>query len=179
MIYHYAHTLSPRSWFEQIWIWTIWGCFNTSFGFSDRFVSEKNFSNCLYVKICHPIAIVAPFYTLWLWFKQTWTILSASTQVSAFLDDHYIWEDVSKCFFSLKEGLTLHFNMLEFPLQNYSLCQVLLKFGIREKVEIVKIKIKMYTVYRQTNRRTEAGQKVIRKVYLSFQLRWTKIKTPY
>lgn len=88
-------------------------------------------------------------------------------------------EDVSKCFFSLKEGLTLHFNMLEFPLQNFSLCQVLLKFGIREKVEIVKIKIKMYTVYRQTNRRTEAGQKVIRKVYLSFQLRWTKIKTPY
>lgn len=88
-------------------------------------------------------------------------------------------EDVSKCFFSLKDGLTLHFNMLEFPLQNYSLCQVLLKFGIREKVEIVKIQIKMYTVYRQTNRRTEAGQKVIRKVYLSFQLRWTKIKTPY
>lgn len=83
LIYHYAHTLSPRSWFEQIW---------TSFGFSDRFVSEKNFSNCFYVKICHPVAIVAPLYTLWLWFKQTWTIISASTQVSqASLDDHYIW----------------------------------------------------------------------------------------
>lgn len=54
--------------------------------------------------------------------------------------------------------------MLEFPLQNYSLGQVLLKFGIGEKVEIVKIKIKMYTVYRQKNGRTEAGQKVTRKV---------------
>lgn len=61
------------------------------------------------------------------------------------------WEyvHVSKCFFSLKEGLTLHFNILEFPLQNYSLYQVLLKFSIREKVDFVKIKIKMYTVYRQ------------------------------
>lgn len=83
LICHYGHTLSPRSWFEQNWICTIWGCFHTSFGFSDRFVSEKNFSNCFYVNICHPNAIVAPLYTLWLWCKQTWTIFYAATQVSA------------------------------------------------------------------------------------------------
>lgn len=43
----------------------------------------KEFLFCFYVNICHPIAIVAPLYTLWLWCKQTWTIFSASTQISA------------------------------------------------------------------------------------------------
>lgn len=80
------------------------------------------------------------------------------------------WEyvHVSKCFFSLKEGLTLHFNILEFPLQNYSWYHVLWKFSIREKVDFVKIKIKRHTVYRQKNRRTEAGQKVIQKFTYAF-----------
>lgn len=80
----------------------------------------KEFLFCFYVNICHPIAIVALLYTLWLWCKQTWTIFSASTQISA-------WRSSSEKMY-----------------QNVSSPwkKVLLKFGIREKVEIVKIKIK-------------------------------------
>lgn len=64
----------------------------------------------------------------------------------------------------LREGMALHFNKLNSPSLNDTLCQVWFKFaqwfwGRSRNVKILR-----------TDRQTEARQKVIKKVHFDFQL---------
>ena len=69
-------------------------------------------------------------------------------------------------------GEALHLNNLECPLPKDALCQVWLKLAqwfLRRSR-----KVKSLQTDRQTDRRTDDGQWVIRKAHLSLQLRWAK-----
>ena len=71
----------------------------------------------------------------------------------------------------LEKGVALHLNKLESPPLMDALCQVWLKLAHwfwRRRWKYEKI------TDRQTDGRTDDGQKVIRKSHLSFQLRWAK-----
>ena len=70
-----------------------------------------------------------------------------------------------------KDG-TLHLNKLESSTPKDALCQVWLKLV----QSFWRSKMKIWKVYRQTDRRTNDGWQVIRKAHLSFQLRWAKKK---
>ena len=70
----------------------------------------------------------------------------------------------------LEKGGVLHLNKLESPSPKDALGQVWLKFAQK--------KMKMWKVYRRTDRKTDRqtddGRQLIRKAHLSFQLRWAK-----
>ena len=65
----------------------------------------------------------------------------------------------------LEKGVALHSNKIESPLPKDALCQVLVEID----VVVLKKKMKMWTLYRQTD-----GRQAIRKAHIIVLLRWAK-----
>ena len=176
-----ATTYIQGSWFSQLWIYTTWGCFHTSFSFPGCLVSEKKiFKEILYIFLCKTstpqCGLTLPpgvmiFTTLNLHylrmlphkFQLSWLSGSWEEDFWKFLEIFHYFLIISP----FKRVWPLIFTTLN-PLCLRMICA---KFGWNwpssswEDVE---------NVNGQTDGQTDDRQNVIRIAHLSFQLRWAK-----